>query len=357
MIGLGVGIDYALFIVTRYREDLHARPRRRASRSRIAIDTAGRAVLFAGTTVVISLLGMLLMGVGFVSGLGDRRRRRRRSSRCSRRSRCCRRCSASPATRIERHPLAGPHRRRPRRRRASSASGSGSRRSSSALPLAVVVLRRRLLRARRCKREVPQRGARSRCARPLAYRWSRVDPAPPVAGGASARPSCCSCSPSRCSACASASPTRATSPRTRTTRQAYDLLVEGFGPGFNGPLLPRRRAARRAPTPAALARGHRRRRAPTRASRSSSARSPTTRPARPPCCWRVVPTTGPQDEATTELVDRLRDDVLPAGRASGTGARRRRHRLRRRQRRLLRLPRRRACRASSAPCWRCRSCC
>ena len=69
MIGLGVGIDYALFIVTRYREQLHAGHAVEESIA-IAIDTSGRAVTFAGITVVISLLGMLLMGVTFVSGLG-----------------------------------------------------------------------------------------------------------------------------------------------------------------------------------------------------------------------------------------------------------------------------------------------
>ena len=68
MIGLGVGIDYALLIVTRYREQLHAGHTVRESVA-IAIDTAGRSVLFAGITVVISLLGMLLMGVTFVQGL------------------------------------------------------------------------------------------------------------------------------------------------------------------------------------------------------------------------------------------------------------------------------------------------
>ncbi|MDQ1430541.1 MAG: putative drug exporter of the superfamily, partial [Actinomycetota bacterium] len=68
MIGIGVGIDYALFIVTRYRQGLgegfdpeHAVVR--------AIDTAGRAVVFAGCTVVISLLGLFLMGVDFVNGM------------------------------------------------------------------------------------------------------------------------------------------------------------------------------------------------------------------------------------------------------------------------------------------------
>ncbi|MGH9265664.1 MAG: MMPL family transporter, partial [Acidimicrobiales bacterium] len=68
MIGLGVGIDYALFIVTRYRESLHRGDTIEES-IHTALDTAGRAVTFAGTTVVISLLGMLVMQVSFVSGL------------------------------------------------------------------------------------------------------------------------------------------------------------------------------------------------------------------------------------------------------------------------------------------------
>ena len=68
MIGLGVGIDYALFIVTRYRESLSAGldPERSVVR---AIDTAGRAVLFAGTTVVISVLGLLLMKTSIMRGV------------------------------------------------------------------------------------------------------------------------------------------------------------------------------------------------------------------------------------------------------------------------------------------------
>src|SRR4051794_38671019 len=68
MIGLGVGIDYALFIVTRFRENMHNGHDVRQS-TIIAIDTAGRAVLFAGTTVCISLLGMIIMGMSFVTGL------------------------------------------------------------------------------------------------------------------------------------------------------------------------------------------------------------------------------------------------------------------------------------------------
>ena len=69
MMGLGVGIDYALFIVSRYRENLHHGHDVEDSIS-LALDTSGRAVAFAGLTVVISLLGMLVMGVQFVSGLG-----------------------------------------------------------------------------------------------------------------------------------------------------------------------------------------------------------------------------------------------------------------------------------------------
>ena len=68
MIGLGVGIDYALFIVTRYRENLK---RGEASRLRRGlVDTSGRAVVFAGITVMISLLGLLLVGLAFVQGVG-----------------------------------------------------------------------------------------------------------------------------------------------------------------------------------------------------------------------------------------------------------------------------------------------
>ncbi len=69
MIGLGVGIDYALFIVTRYREGTRAGMSPRAA-TLAAMDTAGRAVTFAGITVVISLLGMLLMGIRLVAGVG-----------------------------------------------------------------------------------------------------------------------------------------------------------------------------------------------------------------------------------------------------------------------------------------------
>ena len=68
LIGLGVGIDYALFIVTRYRRGLQS-GRAPEEAAVNAIDTSGRAVLFAGSTVCIALLGILVLGVGFLNGL------------------------------------------------------------------------------------------------------------------------------------------------------------------------------------------------------------------------------------------------------------------------------------------------
>ncbi len=69
MIGLGVGIDYTLFIVTRFRQFLHdgLDPRDAAA---AAGATAGRAVLFAGTTVAISITGLALIGIDFITKLG-----------------------------------------------------------------------------------------------------------------------------------------------------------------------------------------------------------------------------------------------------------------------------------------------
>src|SRR5438270_6549498 len=68
MIGIGVGIDYALFIVTRFRQGLHDGLDPEAA-VMLSIRTAGRAVMFAGTIVVISVLGMLLMNLPFLQGV------------------------------------------------------------------------------------------------------------------------------------------------------------------------------------------------------------------------------------------------------------------------------------------------
>ena len=68
MIGLGVGVDYALFIVTRFRET-YARSGDVEGAVTEAMDTSGRAILLAGATVVIALLGMFATGVAFMYGL------------------------------------------------------------------------------------------------------------------------------------------------------------------------------------------------------------------------------------------------------------------------------------------------
>src|SRR4029078_3305397 len=69
MIGLGVGIDYTLFIVTRFRQMLHdgLTP---AEAAAAAGATAGRAVIFAGTTVAISITVLACIGIDFITKLG-----------------------------------------------------------------------------------------------------------------------------------------------------------------------------------------------------------------------------------------------------------------------------------------------
>ena len=68
LVGLGVGIDYALLLFSRYRGELLAGlPSEQATRR--AVDTAGRTVLFAGTTVILALLGLVVLGLGSLQGV------------------------------------------------------------------------------------------------------------------------------------------------------------------------------------------------------------------------------------------------------------------------------------------------
>jgi RND superfamily putative drug exporter len=67
MIGLGVGLDYALFIVTRYRQGL-AEGREPREAAAVSLATSGRSVMFAGTTVVLSLLGLFILQLSFLRG-------------------------------------------------------------------------------------------------------------------------------------------------------------------------------------------------------------------------------------------------------------------------------------------------
>ena len=88
MIGLGVGIDYALLLVTRHREHLARGMTVEESAAR-AVATAGQAVIFAGGTVVIAILGLAVAGIPFLTAAGIAHLGRRPDHGASPRSRCC----------------------------------------------------------------------------------------------------------------------------------------------------------------------------------------------------------------------------------------------------------------------------
>jgi putative drug exporter of the RND superfamily len=303
MIGLGVGIDYALLIVTRYREQLHAGHTVRESVT-TAIDTAGRSVLFAGFTVVISLLGMLVMGVAFIQGLAVAA------------------ASVVGVTVLASLTLlpallgfAGERVERTRWRGLIAAGllavalvGIGLKISAFyiGIPLAAIVLIAGLFVAP-LKREVKHRPPKP-IRQTAAYRWSRVIQRRPwtaaIAGTVVllllAVPAL---------ALRLGFSDESNYAEDTTTKQAYNLLVDGFGPGFNGPLL----LVAEVPSGVDLAALDEVTAAVegdpgvefVSPPRPNDPESPTA------AIWNVVPTTGPQDEATTELVDRLRDQVLP----------------------------------------------
>ncbi|HEX2118527.1 MAG TPA: MMPL family transporter [Acidimicrobiales bacterium] len=303
MIGLGVGIDYALFIVTRYRESLHRGDSIEDS-IHTALDTAGRAVTFAGTTVVISLLGMLVMQVSFVSGLAIGA------------------ATVVAVTVIASLTLlpallgfAGRKVEVTRWRGLIAAGlvavalvgvGLGVSPLMVGLPLAVVVLAASFAYAP-LRREVPRFGQKP-IRETLSYRWSRFIQHRPwqtaIAGAVVLTILAIPVLGMRLGFSDEGNFDRKT-----TTRRAYDLLAEGFGPGFNGTFM---LAAELPPgtTEEELA-------AVTDAVAADRGVAFVTPPildnpdAPSAALWRMVPRTAPQDEATTQTVNRLRGDVLP----------------------------------------------
>jgi RND superfamily putative drug exporter len=270
----------------------------------VALDTAGRSVLFAGITVVISLLGMLLMGVSFVQGLAVG---------------AAAVVAVTVAASLTLLPallgFAGEQVERTRWRGLIAAGlvavalvGFGLKLAPLAvgLPLAVIVIIAGFFFGP-LKKEV-----RHRPPKPLrettAYRWSRIiqhRPWTAAVGGALAL-------------LILAVPVldlrlgfsdESNFQDDTTTKQAYDLLVLGFGAGFNGPLL----LVAEVPDgtdPAALEAVNEAVAADVGVAFVSPPR-PNDPTAPTAVIWSVVPTTGPQDAATTNLVNRLRDDVLP----------------------------------------------
>ena len=264
MIGIGVGIDYALFIVTRYREGLSEGMTPDCA-TRRALDTAGRAVLFAGCTVIIAILGLFTIGLDLIRGLAV-------GISIGVLMTMLASLTLLPAilgfvgTNIDK--LGLPHRRRAERAGHQSFwyrwSRVIQRRPWPALIVAAAIL---------IVLTVPLFGMR------LGF------------GDAGNQPT------------------------DFTVRRAYDLVSEGFGPGANGPLL------LAAETPGG--------RSDLQALEALSgeldqtegvafASEPIPNDSGDAAIVQVQPTTSPQDNETAHLVNRLRDDVIPPAVADST---------------------------------------
>jgi putative drug exporter of the RND superfamily len=306
MIGLGVGIDYALFIVTRYRENFHAgmEPEEAVVR---AVDTSGRAVVFAGITVMISLLGLFIIGLSFVRGLAV-------ASALSVLVMMLAAITLLPAliafagVRIEETSRA-----------AAIAVGSFVLLAMigvftgvglaiallGAFVLAVAVVAVSFLSfGKGLRKKMPHHHAKPR-EQQYWYRWSRFiqrRPWPPLLIGVTllvvlALP--------LFSIRLGFGDTGNLNEDT-TARKAYDMMADGFGAGSSGPLFLASTDASITPESVkrvddALA-----------ADKDITFFTPGTEVSEGTWFWQAFPVSSPQDEATTELVNRLRDTELPA---------------------------------------------
>jgi RND superfamily putative drug exporter len=263
MISLGVGIDYALFIVSRFRAQLaQGRPVEDAVVT--AIDTSGRAVLFAGLTVVIALLGLLLLGIRLLQGM------------------------------------------------AVGTSVGVLFTMIAALTLLPAVLG--ALGHRVNKLRVPGRHPeRAPAVSPFWDRWAQMVQRRPwttflLSGGLLVLLLVPAFSLRLGSSDAG------NDPEDSTTRQAYDLLADGFGPGFNGPLL----VVAELPDAGGIA--------DVKALAADVGDDPgvagvtpvTPNPDGDIATFQAYPSSAPQDEATSDLVHHLRDDLIPDS-TRGTG--------------------------------------
>jgi RND superfamily putative drug exporter len=257
MIGLGVGIDYALFIVTRFRNGLDEGLDKREA-AIAATDTAGRAVLFAGITVIIALMGMLLLGLSFLYGV-----------------------ALAAALAVLFTMIA----------------------ALTLLPALLSMIGHWINRIRlpflgRGKRSIDEGG--------WWFRWSsRIQRRPWLAMLLSGGLLIALCIPAL--SLRLGTNDAGTDPAGSTTKEAYDLLAEGFGPGFNGPFqlvasLPEKG------DDAALVEL---RKELEDSEGVAAVTDVTLNPAENTGVFQLYPTTSPQSEETTELLDRIRDDVIP----------------------------------------------
>jgi RND superfamily putative drug exporter len=272
LIGLGVGVDYALFLVTRYRQGLlRGHDPQRAVLD--ALDTSGRAVMFAGVTVCIALLGMFALGVSFLYGVAI-------AASVTVLLTVVAALTLLPA-------LLGFFGTRTLGRRQRRALAAG--RLSTADEPSVWSRWAASLQARPALFALLATALTMTIAIPfLSMRLGSADSGSDPAGS--------------------------------TTRQAYDLLARGFGPGYNGPLQLVASVAGPGQQ-AAFAR-----------ALSAVASTPGVVRTTPPVLLpgpgggpgvvlaQAYPAGSPQDASTTSLLHHLRDTVVPGAAASGSGA-------------------------------------
>jgi RND superfamily putative drug exporter len=265
LIGLGVGIDYALFIVTRHRRGLK-RGLSVTEAATNAVATTGRAVVFAGATVCIALLGMLTLRLGFLNGVA---------------------VAASLTVVLT---VAA---------------------SVTLLPALLSFIGMRAL-SRRERRRLAEHGPEPEVPTGFAARWSAFVERHPKKLGAVALVVMTLLALPALSLRLGTSD-QGNNPESSTTRQAYDLLADGFGPGVNGPLT-LVSEVHGAADKLALDNLDR----TLRSTDGVAAVTPLTYNAGGDTAYlAVVPESSPQSRETSELVDLLRTEVLPRA-ESGT---------------------------------------
>ena len=259
LIGIGVGVDYALLVLTRFRAALHGGKSRHDAVVE-AVTTAGRSVILAGGTVVIAVLGLMLTGLPYMYGVA---------------------IAASLAVLVVM--LA----------------------AVSLLPALLSYLGPRVDRWR-----LPLVGRRKPAAEgnedSLAWRWSHaVQRRPWPAAIAAVAILLALAAPAL--GMRLGFPDAGNDPPSTMTRQAYDLNTEGFGPGTNGPLviaaeLPDASAQQRIEALAERLRNE---------PGVAFVAKPAVNEAGDAAMIQVIPKGSPQAEQTTDLVHRLRDEVVP----------------------------------------------
>src|SRR3954452_2219736 len=260
LIGLGVGIDYALFIVNRHRTNLMAGMAVTESVAK-SLNTSGRAVVFAGLTVVIALLGMLTLNVGIINGM-----------------------ALGAALTVVLTVLA----------------------AITLLPALLGMLGPRVLN-RKERRELTEEARRRPADRAgLWARWAeQVQSRPKVLGVVALAVLAVLALPTLSLRLGASDDGNL--PTTSTNRQAYDMIADGFGPGFNGPLV----LAVQAPTAADKAAEAKLVTALEQVDGVASAAAAPMKEGQTVGVISVVPATSPQSAATSDLIHHLRDKVIP----------------------------------------------